>query len=332
MNQVSEFKVGDSYSNDQIRFSLGVENLGGIRPSLGENGYLRHIAIMTSSGEGKQGKSDNPYHDRIEGSILIYTAMGRSGDQQLAGRNKRILEQYTNPVPIFCFINKGKQVYEYLGLLEVIRHYPEEQIDAKGSIRTVWLFEFKIHQEPPVIIIKDAAQITGHLIQLKGIQSADDPEREVISLPQQNIITPEEHVKVEEIRSRLLDINPFGFEHLIKAVMDIRGFHKVEVTKSSGDGGIDINAVVNDNDDFFGGMFVQVQAKRWRKSVGSVEINNFRGALHSTAKGIFVTTSYYTKAAIDNAYNPMKFCVTLIDGHRMATLIANSRIKLSDYA
>jgi restriction endonuclease Mrr len=62
-----------------------------------------------------------------------------------------------------------------------------------------------------------------------------------------------------------------------------------------------------------------------------VEINNFRGALHSTAKGIFVTTSYYTKAAIENAYSPMKFCVTLIDGHRMATLIANNQIQLADY-
>jgi hypothetical protein len=331
MNQVSEFHVGGNYSNDQIRFSLGVENLGGIRPSLDENGNLRHIAIMTSSGDGKQGKSDNPYHDRIEGNILIYTAMGRSGNQQLAGRNKRILEQYTNPIPIFCFSNKGKQVYEYLGLLEVLRHYPEEQIDAKGSIRNVWLFEFKIHQEPSVIMLEDAAKIVGYLIQPKGIQPADDPEREVAALPQQNIITSQEHLRVEEIRSRLLDINPYGFEHLIKSVMETRGFFKVEVTQSSGDGGIDINAVVNEENDFFGGTFVQVQAKRWRKSVGSVEINNFRGALHSTAKGIFVTTSYYTKAAIENAYSPMKFCVTLIDGHRMATLIANNQIQLADY-
>jgi len=331
MNEVSEFKIGENYSNDQIRFSLGVENLGGIRPSIDENGNLRLIAIMTSSDEGKPGKRDNPYHDRIEGDVLIYTAMGRSGDQQLAGRNKRILEQYANPIPIFCFINKGKQVYEYLGLLEVIRHYPEEQLDSKGTIRNVWLFEFKIHQEPPVIVIKDAAQITGYLIQPKGIQVAEDPERQVISLPQQNITTPEEHVKVEEIRSLLLDINPYGFEHLIKAVMETKGFQKVEVTRSSGDGGIDVHAVVSEDNDFFGGTFVQVQAKRWRKSVGSIEINNFRGALHSTAKGVFVTTSYYTKTAIENAYNPMKFCVTLIDGHRMATLIANSQIKVHDY-
>lgn len=330
MKRVSEFKVGETYSNDEIRFSLGVENLGGIRPSLDEHGNLRHIAIMTSSDEAKS-RSDNPYHDRIEGNVLTYTARGRSGNQQLSGRNKRILEQYTNPIPIFGFINKGKQVYEYLGLLEIIRHYPEEQIDSKGSIRNAWLFEFKIHQEPPIIVLQDAAKVARLLIQQKDKRVSEDPEREVVTLSQQNVITPEEHLRLEEIRARLLDINPYGFERLIKSVMEKNGFFKVEVTKSSGDGGIDINATVSDKNDFFGGTFVQVQAKRWRKSVGSVEINNFRGALHSTAKGIFITTSYYTKAAIENAYNPMKLCVTLIDGHRMASLISSSQIKLPDY-
>lgn len=331
MNKVSEFKVGESYSNDQVRFSLGVENLGGIRPSIDESGNLSHIAIMTSFTEVKRARSDNPYHDRIEGNILIYTAAGRSGDQQLSGRNKRIIEQYINPIPIFCFANKGKQVYEYIGLLEIIRHYPEEQIDSKGAIRNVWLFEFKIHQEPQVIILEDAAKIAGYLIQPKGMESSNDPERDVVELPRHNAVSPEAHIKIEEIRSKLLGINPYGFEHLIKAVMETSGFFKVEVTRSSGDGGVDINAVVNDENNFFYGTLVQVQAKRWRKSVGSVEINSFRGALHSTAKGVFVTTSHYTKAAVENAYNPMKFCVTLIDGHRMATLIANSQIRLSDY-
>jgi len=34
VNQLEFFKVGETYSNDQIRFSLDVENLGGIRPAL----------------------------------------------------------------------------------------------------------------------------------------------------------------------------------------------------------------------------------------------------------------------------------------------------------
>ena len=49
MNGVGEFKVGSLYTNDQIRFSLDVENLGGIRPGLdakrgGVGGVLGRIA------------------------------------------------------------------------------------------------------------------------------------------------------------------------------------------------------------------------------------------------------------------------------------------------
>jgi len=36
MVTVNEFKVGEAYSNDQVRFSLNLENLGGIRPSIGK--------------------------------------------------------------------------------------------------------------------------------------------------------------------------------------------------------------------------------------------------------------------------------------------------------
>jgi len=330
MNQVDDFRVGQKYSNDQIRFSLRVENLGGIRPSIDENSFLRHIALMTSTENGKSSRNDNPYHDRIEGDILIYTASGKSGDQQLSGRNKRILEQYVSPIPIFGFINKGQQVYEYLGLLEIQKHYPEQQIDKTGVLRSVWIFEFKIHKEPVFIKLADAPRIVSNIIQPKKPNSLDT-EKEVVTTLAPHPFSTQDQIDVETTRSRLFDINPYRFEHLIKAVIETRGFFKVEVTKSSGDGGIDLNAQVNDADEFFNGTFVQIQAKRWRKSVGSVEINSFRGALHSTAKGIFVTTSYYTKAAIENAYNPMKFCVTLIDGYRMATLIVKSQIQLSNY-
>jgi HJR/Mrr/RecB family endonuclease len=285
---------------------------------------------MTSTENEKKTRSENPYHDRIEGDILIYTARGRTGDQQLTGRNKRILEQYSSPIPIFGFINHGQQVYEFLGLLEIQRHYPEQQIDKTGILRSVWIFEFKIHKLPVLIRLSDATQITTMLIKPKE-PSVKDLEKEVVTTFVPDFATRQELLDVESIRSRLFDVNPYRFEHLIKAVIEKRGFHKVEVTRSSGDGGIDLNAQVKEENEFFNGTFVQIQAKRWRKSVGSIEINNFRGALHSTAKGIFVTTSYYTKAAIENAYNPMKFCVTLIDGHRFALLISQSKLQLSDY-
>src|ERR1035437_570968 len=99
MNQVSEFRVGDLYTNDQIRFALAVENLGGIRPALDAPENLRHVVILTAAEDSGKLHSENPYHDRIEGDVLTYTAQGRVGNQELAGRNKRLIEQYTAPVP-----------------------------------------------------------------------------------------------------------------------------------------------------------------------------------------------------------------------------------------
>jgi hypothetical protein len=41
MNKISSFKVGELYSNDQIRFTLDLENLGGIRPALDSRGNVK---------------------------------------------------------------------------------------------------------------------------------------------------------------------------------------------------------------------------------------------------------------------------------------------------
>jgi hypothetical protein len=58
------------------------------------------------------------------------------------------------------------------------------------------------------------------------------------------------------------------FEHFIKALMELNGFMKVAVTPASGDGGIDVNAYVDEANDFFAGSHVQVQVKRWRHGNG----------------------------------------------------------------
>ncbi len=333
MNAVSDFVVGSHYSNDQIRFSLHVENLGGVRPSIDDNGFLRHVVIMTSTEQGRQNKTDNPYHDRIEGDILVYTASGRKGDQALAGRNKRIIEQYAAPIPIFGFINRGQQVYEFLGLLELVRHYTEQQVDESGTLRSVWLFEFRIHRELAVIPLASAPTIVaGILADSRQSSRPLEAEREVVSFQSEDAtISPQQTFKAEELRAKLLEINPYKFEHLIKAVIERRGFYKVQVTRSSGDGGIDLNAVVMESDDFFAGTLVQFQAKRWRHAVGSSEINNFRGAMNTTAKGVFVTTSHYTRAAIEDARNPVKSCITLIDGRRFASILIGSGVNVVNY-
>ena len=328
MNLVTEFVVGELYSNDQIWVSLQVGNMGGIRPAVDAQRKLRHVVVITTAGDPSRNLAVNPYRDRIEGDVLIYTAAGLEGDQELVGVNKRLLEQYTVPVPFYGFMSTGQQMYRFMGLFELLRHYQETQVDRRKERRKVWLFEFKIHSNPLVVPIEHALTISSGLIldsrrQGQGIEL----EREVADLAGE-----ERQDNLEDIRGQLIQIPPYRFEHLIRAVMEANGFERVSVTTASGDGGIDVNAYVDDSNDFFHGTHVQAQVKRWRHAVGSVEINNFRGALSTTAKGVFVTTSHYTRAAVLEARHESKPVITLIDGGRLSSLVVRSHIDIKAFS
>ena len=331
MNKVTFFKVGDTYTNDQIRFSLDLENLGGIRPALDSSGHVRHVAIMTAAEDSGRLLTENPYRDRIEGDILVYTAQGREGDQALAGRNKRLVEQYSVPTPFFGFANIGRQTYRFLGLLELLRHYQENQADKKGALRKVWLFEFKIHDQPEVVPIEEAASISASVLaQSRNDGSSGISEREVAPLPEGSearaATAPEE---LEAIRVRLLQFAPYDFEHFVRLLLERSGFVRVSVTRASGDGGIDLNAYVDEKNEFFAGTHVQAQVKRWRHAVGSPEINNFRGALSTTAKGVFITTSHFTRAAVAEARHDAKPSIALVDGEKLAGIIIRNEVPTS---
>lgn len=126
---------------------------------------------------------------------------------------------------------------------------------------------------------------------------------------------------LESIRAHLWLIPPLDFEHFIKTVMERSGFVSVSVTRASGDGGIDLDAHVDEANDFFSGTHVQAQVKRWRHAVGSPDLNSFRGALSTTAKGLFVTTSSFTRAALAEARHSTKPCISLIDGLRLSAIV-----------
>jgi Restriction endonuclease len=335
MNKVTSFRVGEIYTNDQIRLSMDLESIGGIRPALDSRKHVRHVAVITAAEESGRLRAENPYDDRIEGDILIYTAQGREGDQQITGRNKRLIEQYSIPTPFFGFVNLGKQTYRFLGLLELLRHYQETQADKNGHLRKVWLFEFRIHSNPETVPIDEAAVISATLVtESRERTPLANLEREVTPLPAEEapgMVRPYHELEIEELRMRFLQMPPYTFENFIKLVMENSGFTDVSVTAASGDGGIDINAYVDEHNDFFAGTHVQAQVKRWRHSVGSIEINNFRGALNTTAKGVFITTSLYTRAAIQEARHAYKPCITLIDGSRLSSMVLRSKLETDSF-
>jgi hypothetical protein len=159
--------AGQLYSNDEIFKSLKVSNAGGIRLSLQAQTVLR--AVIMTSVQDFHGTGDNPYHDRLEGSILTYTAAGKIGQQTLSGTNARLVEQRTLNFPIHGFVliasrrdkTVGPKRWKYLGLLEYLRHYPDTQLDVDGKVRKVWLFEFKIHEEQEILPLGMDAAISS---------------------------------------------------------------------------------------------------------------------------------------------------------------------------
>src|SRR5216684_3679197 len=183
---ITDFVVGEKYTNDQIRFALDLENLGGIRPAVDGSKNLRHLAIITAAQVYEKNIAENPYNDRIENGVLTYTAQGRRGHQEITGRNRRILEQYSSPCPFYCFANEGRQVYTFLGLLELLRHYQEQQIDSRNDLRLVWVFEFRIHSEISVVPIAHARDLTASF--LVDRESSVPDERDVV------VLTPEARV------------------------------------------------------------------------------------------------------------------------------------------
>jgi len=70
-----------------------------------------------------------------------------------------------------------------------------------------------------------------------------------------------------------------------------------------------------------------IQAKRWEGVVGRPEIQKFAGALqgHRARKGIFITTSSYTKDALDYATN-IETKIVLIDGIKLASLMIDHNV------
>jgi hypothetical protein len=332
---IETLAVGELYSNEEIFKSLKVSNAGGIRLLLQDREVLR-AAIMTSV-EDFHGTGENPYHDRLEGGILTYTAAGKLGQQTLAGINSRVIEQTTLNFPIHGFVlianrrNRivGPKRWKYLGLLEYLRHYPDTQLDADGRIRKVWLFEFKIHPEQQVLplaidgaISSQVLTASRHLVAGHGHSVDDD------IIDGGNDQQTESIERIEHVRGKLLAMAPRDFELFIRDLLLHCGFLDVCVTKFSADGGVDVNARVGGRIWIFENTLVQVQAKRWLHSVGRKEVAELRGSLQPFARGAVVTTSHFSKAALNEANEDGKIPIALVDGLRLSKVVLDEQFHL----
>lgn len=135
-----------------------------------------------------------------------------------------------------------------------------------------------------------------------------------------------------DLEARLLqqvkELSPAFFERLVVDLLVNMGYggSREDAGRAIGrsrDGGID--GIINE--DRLGLDVVYIQAKRWEGTVGRPEIQKFAGALQGqrARKGIFITTSDFTKDALDYA-SRIDSRLVLIDGERLARLMVDFNV------
>ncbi len=128
-----------------------------------------------------------------------------------------------------------------------------------------------------------------------------------------------QHKWRDEVLGTVRVIAPDAFERLCQRILRESGFTKVEVTGRSGDGGIDGAGVLRVELISFD---VRFQCKRYTGAVGAREIRDFRGAMVGRAdKGLFITTSHFTRDAIREAIRDGAPAIDLIDGIALCDLL-----------
>jgi restriction system protein len=123
----------------------------------------------------------------------------------------------------------------------------------------------------------------------------------------------------DQLLARMQAIPPDAFERLCQRLLRESGFTRVEVSGKSGDGGIDGAGVLRVNLISFQVLF---QCKRWKGSVGSEVVRNFRGAMQGRAdKGLIITTGSFTSEARKEATRDGAPAIDLIDGEALCDLM-----------
>jgi len=133
-----------------------------------------------------------------------------------------------------------------------------------------------------------------------------------------------------ELLNKVVDLSPAFFERLVVELLVKMGYggsikDAGKAMGKSGDEGIDGTI----KEDKLGLDIIYIQAKRWKPGnvVGRPEIQKFVGALagQGAKKGIFITTSNFTKEALD--YTPRNETkIVLIDGEQLAQLMIDYNI------
>jgi len=253
--------------------------------------------------------------------------------EALAGHFKLTEEQLQEHLPSgpqSLFYNRVAWAKTHLKNAGLIDNPVRGKVSISEAGRKVLL------QKPATINCKFLKQFPSYLkfIGQTADQEGEQPEEMVLESTQ----TPLElmdasfntlrKATAEELLAKLKACSPSFFERVVVRLLQAMGYGGVtgeaSVTGKSGDGGID--GIIKE--DKLGLDVVCIQAKRWDGSVGRPVIQGFVGSMDyvRAKKGVILTTSQFTKDALDFVYRIEGKKVVLIDGPKLADLMIEHNV------
>jgi len=129
------------------------------------------------------------------------------------------------------------------------------------------------------------------------------------------------HQVRKALRERLLAMKPGEFEELISQLLAEMGFEMVEVTKLSGDGGIDLRGTLVVGDVVRIKMAVQVKKWKLKNNIQAPVVQQVRGSLGAHEQGLIITTSDFSPGAVKEAAQSDKTPIALMNGEQLVMLL-----------
>lgn len=172
--------------------------------------------------------------------------------------------------------------------------------------------------------------ITNNREAEKSLKSESLSTKISINTPEENIDENYKyliHNLVDEVLELVLQKNSDFFERLVMDLLVKMGYGEGKVTRRSRDEGID--GIIDE--DKLGLEKIYIQAKRWQKgnNVGRSDVESFVGAIdrHRGSKGVFITTSDFTKEAYEHSSTHVN--LVKINGRRLSELMIQYNIGVS---
>lgn len=230
-------------------------------------------------------------------------------------------------------IPSGRQLLHYNRIAWAITHLKmAELIDApeRGKYIITELGKTVTSNPPEKITIKFLQTFPNYL------KNRNPNKQEIANEDQEEDIvtkTPDELIELgfsqinndlsNKLLSNLKNATPFFFEKIVIDLLLKMGYggsdiDNGEITSKTGDEGID--GIIKE--DKLGLDKIYIQAKKWENTVGRPDIQKFVGALQGkrAKKGIFITTSGFSKEAVEYANN-LDIAIILIGGQKMTQLM-----------